>query len=76
MSDKTTLDTSGATGFSLTPIDWDASAPVVVTPHPAFKKPWVGLTEDEALALGKQYYNSPVSLMYAVEAKLKEKNNG
>ena len=38
------------------------------------KRPWVGLTEDEALALGKQYYHSPVSLMYAVEAKLKEKN--
>lgn len=37
---------------------------------------WQGLTDDEAFALGKQYYHSPVSLMYAVEAKLKEKNHG
>jgi hypothetical protein len=40
------------------------------------QREWQGLTEDEVLALGKQYYNSPVSLMYAVEAKLKEKNHG
>jgi len=38
------------------------------------QREWQGLTDDEALALGKQYYHSPVSLMYAVEAKLKEKN--
>jgi hypothetical protein len=43
--------------------------------HSPPQREWQGLTEDEALALGKQYYHSPVSLMYAVEAKLKEKNS-
>ena len=28
-------------------VTWDASAPLVVTPHPIFKKSWIGLTEEE-----------------------------
>lgn len=75
MSDKTTLDTSGATGFSLTPIDWDASAPVVVTPHPAFKKPWVGLTDEEIQQI-EMSASSILSAIYLAEAQLKGKNNG
>ena len=78
---KVTLDTSGATTFSITPIDWDASAPLVVTPHPAFKKPWVGLTDEEITAciqIGKSGYLDgfvkPLATSRAVEAKLKEKN--
>ena len=62
---------------------WDASAPLVVTPHPAFKKPWVGLTDEEIIACiqrGKSDdlgdYVKPLATSRAVEAKLKEKNNG
>ena len=37
-----------------------------------YKKPWVGLTEDEAFACkGRDYFET----YKAIEAKLKEKNN-
>jgi len=62
-------------------VKWDASAPLVVTPHPAFKKPWVGLTDEEIIACiqrGKSDdlgdYVKPLATSRAVEAKLKEKN--
>ena len=28
-------------------VTWDATAPIVTIPHPAFKKPWVGLTDED-----------------------------
>ncbi len=40
--------------------------------HP--KREWVGLTDEELLELGKKYYNDTADLMFATEAKLKEKN--
>jgi hypothetical protein len=54
---------------------WDASAPIVMTPHPAFaKRTWVGLTEGERDQFYK-YVTMP-DLVKAIEARLKEKNNG
>ena len=35
---------------------------------------WVGLTEDERAEIRREHYARPLSLMDAVEAKLKEKN--
>jgi len=57
---------------------WDASAPLVVTPHPAFKKPWVGLTDDEIdnLELPPSGTATVRDFIRLIEAKLKEKNNG
>ena len=76
---QVTLDTSGGTGFSLTPIDWDASAPLVVTPHPAFKKPWVGLTDEEIDEVAWPHFIGNIMpsvkiIVRQLEAKLKEKN--
>ena len=58
-------------------VTWDASAPLVVTPHPAFKKPWVGLTDEEIEQGKKESWVSEQAFESAVwwaEAKLKEKN--
>ena len=66
-------------------VTWDASAPLVVTPHPGFKKPWIGLTDEEIVAIElnpRQYYDgkslrfdlSLADFARAIEAKLKEKN--
>jgi hypothetical protein len=57
-------------------VTWDASAPLVVTPHPAFKKPWVGLTDDEIdnLELPPSGTATVRDFIRLIEAKLKEKN--
>ena len=59
----------------------DASAPLVVHPHPAFaaplKREWVGLTVEEVLELlPSSEWKADVTLIFAkaIEAKLKEKN--
>ncbi len=50
---------------------WDASAPIVMTPHPAFaKRQWVGLTDEEIDEWTPEIH----SVIQAIEAKLKEKN--
>ena len=63
---------------------WDASAPLVVTPHPAFKKPWVGLTDEDRQEIERWIEfkeaggNEPVpaqKIVTYVEAKLREKNH-
>lgn len=55
----------------------DASAPLVVQPHPAFKK-WQGLTDEEIDKLRHLYDGTAgwtiVRFARAIEAKLKEKN--
>lgn len=59
-------------------VTWDASAPIVTTPHPAFKKPWVGLTEEEIEQGKTESWVSEQAFESAVwwaEAKLKEKNS-
>jgi len=58
-------------------VTWDASAPIVTTPHPAFKKPWVGLTEKDIEQGKKESWVSEQAFESAVwwaEAKLREKN--
>jgi hypothetical protein len=60
-------------------VTWDASAPIVTTPHPAFKKPWVGLTQEEIEQGKKESWVSEQAFESAVwwaEAKLREKNGG
>jgi hypothetical protein len=56
-------------------VTWDASAPIVTTPHPAFKKPWQGLNFDE---LPDHEFGNRDFILGArwAEAKLKEKNHG
>jgi len=50
---------------------WDASAPIVMTPHPAFaKRPWVGLTDEQINQYDYQYRD----LLYDAEKMLKENN--
>jgi hypothetical protein len=39
-------------------------------------KPWVGLTDDELRKLCDEFWLYPRKLLQAIEAKLKEKNNG
>ena len=39
-----------------------------------YKKPWVGLTNEERLKLIRGFHATEYSLATAVEAKLKEKN--
>jgi len=63
-------------------VKWDASAPLVVTPHPAFqaatlRREWVGLTEEEINACDPQEecWNL-LEVARAIEAKLRERNNG
>ncbi len=56
----------------------DASAPLVVQPHPAFKK-WQGLTDDEvaqAMYRADAIITGPMQFKFAkeIEAKLREKN--
>jgi hypothetical protein len=63
---------------------WDASAPLVMTPNPAFaKREWVGLTNEEidkirnTLVLMPREDRAKFSIYTyarAIEAKLKEKN--
>ena len=67
---------------------WDASAPLVVTPHPAFqatqqRREWVGLTDEEKkdalVSVDAETKRLPPGFRdfaSAIEAKLKEKNNG
>ena len=58
-------------------VTWDASAPLVVTPHPGFKKPWIGLTDEEIEQGKKESWVSEQAFESAVwwaEAKLREKN--
>ena len=38
-----------------------------------YKKPWVGLTDEERKDLCR-WWSSPMDALYATEAKLKEKN--
>jgi hypothetical protein len=53
---------------------FDASAPVTITSHPYFyKRPWVGLTDEDEIAWDGV---DAKSFAKAIEAKLKEKNNG
>ncbi len=57
-------------------VKWDASAPLVITPHPAFqatqqRREWVGLTYGEVL---EQKKDDPIQFYRAIEAKLREKN--
>ena len=42
--------------------------------HDSTKRPWVGLTDEEMQALWDRYAH--MEMMRAIEAKLKEKNNG
>jgi hypothetical protein len=57
---------------------WDASAPIVMTPHPAFaKRQWVGLTPTDMEELSSEWWTpneNEMALINWVEAKLKEKN--
>jgi carbamoylphosphate synthase large subunit len=53
-------------------VTWDASAPIVTTPHPAFKKPWVGLTEEEVKHIADSEWEE--AFVRLIEAKLKELN--
>tara|TARA_R110000868_G_scaffold66695_1_gene198511 strand:+ start:3491 stop:3694 length:204 start_codon:yes stop_codon:yes gene_type:complete len=44
-----------------------------------YKKPWVGLTDEEVMVLNRQSYDAQIGLLpltfyRAIEAKLKEKN--
>jgi hypothetical protein len=58
-------------------VTWDASAPLVVTPHPGFKKPWIGLTDEDIKQGKKESWVSEQAFESAVwwaEAKLREKN--
>ena len=62
-------------------VTWDASAPIVTIPHPAFKKPWVGLTDEEIIEVLHPLVLADLSdeqtdyeIARAIEAKLKEKN--
>ena len=55
------------------PVELDASAPIVMTPHPAFapQRQWVGLTEKEILECRSANH---LYFYKSIEAKLKEKN--
>ena len=48
--------------------------------HPLPEREWVGLTDEEIEALAKQhngiFYDCDIQFAHAIEAKLKEKNNG
>lgn len=58
-------------------VTWDASAPIVTTPHPAFKKPWAGLTEEDIKQGKTESWVSEQAFESAVwwaESKLREKN--
>jgi len=55
-------------------VKWDASAPVLIASHPYFyKRPWVGLTDEEVNAIPDGEY---MDFYKAINAKLKEKNGG
>ena len=60
-------------------VKWDASAPLVVHPHPAFQatppQEWKGLTDEEIKHVNEKT-RSIFVYARAIEAKLKEKNHG
>ena len=61
-------------------VKWDASAPLVMHPHPAFQttepqREWQGLTDEERY-LNEARSAEEIEYAKAIEAKLKEKNNG
>jgi hypothetical protein len=49
----------------------DTTPPPVAEPH---KRTWVGLTDDEIRELVLEFREVPITLTFAIEAKLKEKN--
>ena len=57
---------------------WDASAPLVMSPHPAFQqRTWVGLTDKEAMQICEDcgcLSEDWLILLDAIEAKLRSKN--
>lgn len=64
-------------------VKWDASAPLVVHPHPAFQatqpqREWQVLTNEEYELMVEKYvtngYFDTLEYARAIEAKLKEKN--
>ena len=46
-----------------------------LTEQPAQRKPWVGLTDKEIDKLVGEFRDAPVTLTFAIETKLKEKNS-
>ena len=69
-------------------VKWDASAPLVVHPHPAFQttepqREWIGLTDEEIDACvhenmtisDSRLRDAVYGVVLSTEAKLKEKNN-
>jgi len=69
-------------------VEWDASAPLVVHPHPAFQttepqREWIGLTDEEIDACvhenmtisDSRLRDAVYGVVLSTEAKLKEKNN-
>ena len=59
-------------------VKWDASAPLVVHPHPAFQttepqREWIGLTDEEIQQI-QISASSKLSAIYITEAQLKGKN--
>jgi hypothetical protein len=59
-------------------VEWDASAPLVVHPHPAFQatqpqREWIGLTDEEIQQI-QISVSSKLSAIYISEAQLKGKN--
>jgi hypothetical protein len=73
-----TKDEPVACGMEIVKID--ASAPLVMTPHPAFqKRTWVGLTEEDLKPICDEWrivYGPWVhDFAKEIEVKLKEKNN-
>ena len=61
----------------LTKIWWDSSnyklVEQVISEAEIYKREWVGLTRDEVLDIEETH---PLAFYRAIEAKLKEKNNG
>ena len=56
--------------FTLRPVCFADTTP------PAAQRQWVGLTDEERTEIRREHYARTLPLMDAVEAKLKEKNNG
>jgi hypothetical protein len=77
------------TDFLYTDARWTEHFVEVSDPHKEghhvrfyFERPWVGLTYEDMVGLQKDLYDAkgesvlPTTFAMAVEAKLKEKNNG
>jgi hypothetical protein len=59
------------------PIKWETPTVVVMDKVPLYtKKEWVGLTDDERDEIREQAHYEFDDISNAIEAKLKEKNNG